>query len=133
MQVRTLPSLQAVRQVAPLGHHPKPIARRHIAVYFTEPLAEAPSTQMADTNGLAPTTEAAAVSPSTPQGPPEQAQPSKAEVAVTFTLAHRVEYGEHICLVGEVESLGGWNSEASIAMRWQEGDLWTAECVLPAG
>lgn len=124
---------KAVTQVSPLGPHLKHTARRHIPAYFAEPKAEVPSTQVADPSDLAPTTDGAAVSPSTPQHTAEQAQPSKAEVTVAFTLAHRVEYGEHICLVGEVESLGSWNSESGIAMSWQEGDLWTAQCVLPAG
>lgn len=55
----------------------------------------------------------------------------KAKVA--FNLPHHVEFGQELCLVGEVEDLGNWSAESCLPLAWHDGDVWTAECELPAG
>lgn len=56
------------------------------------------------------------------------------EVAdVTFEVVRHVEYGQTVTLVGNVDSLGNWDPEASVPMLWSEGDVWTAQLALPLG
>jgi phosphoglucan,water dikinase len=44
---------------------------------------------------------------------------------VTLRVKKRVEYGEHVKIVGCTEALGGWNPEVSSAsMKWTAGDVW---------
>lgn len=42
-----------------------------------------------------------------------------------------VEWGQEVALVGEAETLGGWDVDKSLAMSWHDGDYWTAEAELP--
>ncbi|KAI5075258.1 hypothetical protein GOP47_0009334 [Adiantum capillus-veneris] len=48
-------------------------------------------------------------------------------VKVKFVLEKKCEFGQHFNVVGDDESFGAWNPEASIPMQWSEGHIWTTE------
>lgn len=45
----------------------------------------------------------------------------------------RVEYGEHLVLVGSDACVGHWAAEQGIKLQWTEGNVWQARLTLPAG
>ena len=42
---------------------------------------------------------------------------------VSFALAYRCTFGQHLCVVGSIHPLGAWDVRQGVAMRWQEGDI----------
>ena len=54
-------------------------------------------------------------------------------VPVRFTLAREVAFGESHVLTGSHPSLGIWKVRKSPSMAWGEGNVWSAEVVVPAG
>lgn len=52
---------------------------------------------------------------------------------VLFTIPWSVKYGESLCVSGEGSELGSWNSDQSLPLKWNDGDLWAAEVSLPTG
>lgn len=55
-----------------------------------------------------------------------------ARVEVRFSLPHRVDFGQHVCIVGGHEHLGGWDVVRGVKMTWTEGDVWSAVLELHA-
>ncbi len=53
--------------------------------------------------------------------------PSTSSVRVTFTVPHRVRFGQHVCIIGAGEALGEWDPVRAVGMTWTEGDIWQAE------
>ena len=53
--------------------------------------------------------------------------------ATRFTVTKRVQYGQHLRVVGSVPELGNWDVARAPALRWSDGNVWSAEVVLPAG
>ena len=47
-----------------------------------------------------------------------------------FHLPYRCNFGQQLCIVGEVEQLGGWDVQRGVPMLWTEGDVWVAELEL---
>jgi hypothetical protein len=46
---------------------------------------------------------------------------------VKFSVRQKLQFGQHIAVVGSNKVLGQWNPHESLALSWNEGDLWTAE------
>ncbi len=45
---------------------------------------------------------------------------------ITFQMKHRVEFGQEVCVVGSVRSLGNWDAEkGAIPLSWTADDIWT--------
>jgi hypothetical protein len=56
-----------------------------------------------------------------------------AATSVVFLANARVEYGESVVLVGDLEQLGRWNPAAGIAMDGSGYPTWSARLYLSAG
>ena len=56
-----------------------------------------------------------------------------AGASVVFFANARVEYGESVLLVGDLDQLGGWNPAAGIAMDGDGYPTWSTRAYLPAG
>lgn len=52
---------------------------------------------------------------------------------ITFTLSRKVDFGQHVVLVGDAPELGSWDLASGSAMTWSEGDTWTTTVHLPRG
>lgn len=53
---------------------------------------------------------------------------------VTFRVPNcRLNFGEHLRVVGSCAELGSWDAAAAPMLNWQEGDCWVAELPLPPG
>ena len=61
------------------------------------------------------------------------APPPPPTVAVTFSISHRVAYGQSIAVVGSASALGGWSLASAIPLAWSDGDVWRTTVPLPAG
>ena len=60
--------------------------------------------------------------------------PSKRPLSTRLcTHSPQVAYGHQLALVGDAESLGGWEVGHAPVMQWGEGHVWTASLQLPAG
>jgi Starch binding domain/SAP domain len=46
---------------------------------------------------------------------------------VKFSIKQKIHFGQHIAVVGSKPVLGEWNPKNSLELRWQEGDIWSAE------
>lgn len=54
-------------------------------------------------------------------------------VRVSIAVSHSVRWGDRIAVIGQDQVLGSWQPGQSLALSWSEGDIWTAEVVLPPG
>lgn len=54
-------------------------------------------------------------------------------IKVKIVLEKRCEFGQQFYVVGDDESFGAWNPEASIPMQWSEGHVWTTEMEVLVG
>lgn len=52
---------------------------------------------------------------------------------VRFNIRLKVEWGQHLLVVGSCASLGAWNVDNAVRLTWQEGNVWEASVELPAG
>ena len=68
--------------------------------------------------------------PPAPLPPPPPPTPT---VAVTFSISHRVAYGQSVAVVGSASALGGWSLASVVPLSWSDGDVWRATVPLPAG
>lgn len=48
-------------------------------------------------------------------------------------MPFRVEFGQHICVVGGCPELGNWILADAVSLTWSDGDMWNATVELPAG
>lgn len=53
------------------------------------------------------------------------------EVVVEFRVTYRTYFGQNILLVGDAHCLGRWHPERAIAMRWNEGHVWSVRLSIP--
>ena len=58
---------------------------------------------------------------------------SSGSTRVRFAVHKRVEYGQCLRVVGDLQELGGWDVQRAPALAWGEGDVWTGEVALPPG
>jgi hypothetical protein len=49
------------------------------------------------------------------------------KIPVSFLVNHRVEFGEHLKVVGSEEALGGWEVNRGLELQWAEGHVWSGE------
>lgn len=59
----------------------------------------------------------------------QRLRPCKA--AVKFQIKKQVEWGDKLCLVGNHKVLGRWEADNGVELRWNDGDVWTANVKLP--
>jgi hypothetical protein len=52
---------------------------------------------------------------------------------VRFNIRLKVEFGQHLLVVGSCASLGAWNVDNAVRLTWQEGNVWESSVELPAG
>lgn len=52
---------------------------------------------------------------------------------VKFEINHHVEFGQTVCVVGDREELGQWDSDKSFPLEWHDGDMWSSMVALPIG
>ena len=52
---------------------------------------------------------------------------------ITVSVPLRVNYGEHLRLVGSSDLLGAWSIEEAPKMKWTEGDVWMTTLEVPLG
>lgn len=57
----------------------------------------------------------------------ETMQSSCKAANVKFSVKQKLQFGQHIAVVGSNKVLGQWNPDESLALSWNEGDRWTAE------
>lgn len=60
---------------------------------------------------------------------PRAAAPS---VRLSFSIPYRTEWGQDVALVGDKRELGEWDPRRGVSMRWQEGDVWSADVEVSA-
>lgn len=59
----------------------------------------------------------------------QRMQPCKA--AVKFKIKKQVEWGDKLFLVGNHKVFGRWEAGNGVELRWNDGDVWTANVKLP--
>ncbi|KAF6262639.1 hypothetical protein COO60DRAFT_601225 [Scenedesmus sp. NREL 46B-D3] len=52
---------------------------------------------------------------------------------VRFNIRLKVDFGQHLLVVGSCASLGAWNVDNAVRLTWQEGNVWESSVELPAG
>ncbi len=52
-------------------------------------------------------------------------------IRLKLAIPYHCNFGQHLCIVGSTESLGGWNIDQGVPMEWSDGDLWSADFDLP--
>lgn len=55
-----------------------------------------------------------------------------AGVAVDFQIPYHCRYGQHVCVVGNADKLGGWEVARAVEMNWSDGDMWKVVVEFPA-
>ena len=52
---------------------------------------------------------------------------------ITFWLQYQAEYGQRICIVGSVPSLGQWQASGAPELEWGEGHKWSVTVDVTVG
>ena len=66
-------------------------------------------------------------------GDDDKAKVSKDKVKVNFEIRRKCEYGEQVCVVGNVDKLGRWNKHDGVFLKWHPGDVWKGSVEVNAG
>jgi hypothetical protein len=48
---------------------------------------------------------------------------------IKFRIKQKIQFGQHFAVVGS-QQLGEWNPQHALELKWEEGDVWSAETVL---
>lgn len=56
---------------------------------------------------------------------------SAQSLRIRFSVPYRCNFGNHLRVIGNVDTIGSWNVEKALRMDWTDGDLWIAEAELP--
>eukprot|EP01112_Ceratiomyxa_fruticulosa_P009574 TRINITY_DN2504_c0_g1_i3.p1 TRINITY_DN2504_c0_g1~~TRINITY_DN2504_c0_g1_i3.p1 ORF type:complete len:497 (-),score=73.16 TRINITY_DN2504_c0_g1_i3:174-1664(-) len=52
-------------------------------------------------------------------------------VVVTFSIHYETKYGQNLRIAGDLQSLGSWNPEKSLRLKWEEGAWWSGKLLVP--
>lgn len=78
-----------------------------------------------------------AVAPGTPACSPDAANQATHQPSLVlypqFHVRYKTDFGQTVCLVGNVDALGKWQVDHAVQLAWSEGHLWQGSIPIPEG
>jgi hypothetical protein len=48
-------------------------------------------------------------------------------------VRYKTDFGQTVCLVGNVDALGKWQVDHAVQLAWSDGHLWQGSIPIPEG